>query len=268
MDRTDLALLISIVSASFTGGGLIWQFALYRLSGARIDVRLIPAVLDSSGTLATGPEKGWPANLPYPELDNLTPWTVDLALVRVTNIGRTPVSVDSISLDFGRFRWFRRGRYTVQGNPIAVHGSTADSVVRLEAGASVSVIFDLWQLVKAARKRLGQRVVVRASTTPAGRRNRRSSWRNRWKFSSDRAQLRPTDSNTHELRAYRALWRAKQGAADRVADVSIAWSTIQPLLNSDATVDTLADELASALGPGQKYAAYIVLEAYHGRDTM
>jgi hypothetical protein len=38
---------------------------------------------------------------------------IEYAKVRVINIGRTPVSVEDISLDLGHERWFRRWRKTV-----------------------------------------------------------------------------------------------------------------------------------------------------------
>ncbi|MGH2730269.1 MAG: hypothetical protein ACRDJI_06615, partial [Actinomycetota bacterium] len=57
-------LIISIVSASFVAGGVIWQLALYRLAGARLEVRLTPAVVTATGGVIRGPQRGWGRRVP------------------------------------------------------------------------------------------------------------------------------------------------------------------------------------------------------------
>lgn len=59
MSTQGLALLISVFSAAFTLGGLVWQVTLYRLSGARLEVRLISTAYLGSGSLVTGKYKVW-----------------------------------------------------------------------------------------------------------------------------------------------------------------------------------------------------------------
>ncbi len=67
MERADWALVISVTSASLSLGALVWQLVLYRLSGARLDVRLIPALVDSTGLIVQGPQSGWTPDRPLGE---------------------------------------------------------------------------------------------------------------------------------------------------------------------------------------------------------
>src|SRR6266568_2555169 len=93
------ALLVASVSAGVSLTGLAWQFALYRLSGARLIVRLVPAVLTEVGHIVQGPPQGWGTSVP--EDTNIVrdrPW-VDVAMIKVVNVGRAPISVSTINLD-------------------------------------------------------------------------------------------------------------------------------------------------------------------------
>lgn len=75
---------------------------------------------------------------------------IEYALVRVTNIGRTPVSVEYITLDTGRYRRFGRGRYSV--TPMQFKDPDDKSWVdvdlgqpqRLDPGANISAALHLW----------------------------------------------------------------------------------------------------------------------------
>ena len=122
MSSTAIAVTVSIASACISLVGLLWNLTLFRLSGARLQVRLTPAAFTAQGNLMRGPDGGW--RKPIPESmakavdDN--PY-VDLAIIKVTNIGRSPVSVSEISLDFGRSGWRPGSRHTVGGVPIPVH---------------------------------------------------------------------------------------------------------------------------------------------------
>jgi hypothetical protein len=60
----EFALWVAIGSASVSLTSLVWQLTLYRLSGARLIVQLIPAVLTEHGHITRGPAKGWGAAVP------------------------------------------------------------------------------------------------------------------------------------------------------------------------------------------------------------
>jgi hypothetical protein len=108
------ALVVSICSAAVTLGALAWHFALYRLQGARLKVQLLFRFRSDSG-MTTTVHEGWKA----PEWDRLNGARrmghvgIEYGLIRVTNIGRTPVSVEAIGLDLGRLQRFRRGRLMI-----------------------------------------------------------------------------------------------------------------------------------------------------------
>lgn len=268
MDRATIALVVSTASAAFTGGGLVWQLLLYRLSGARVGVRLIPAILDANGTLARGPDRGWPAKVQPTSILSLGPWFVDLAEVRVTNLGRTAISVSDIGLDFGRLHWWSIGRYTIRGVPVAVHDGCLDEVVRLETGESVSVFLDLWQLVKSHHSGRAGKSRVRASVYPAGRRKKRSKWRKRWVFHGSRKTLMPTQQISPELRAYQAFWRAVRQSPDMAAAASSSWfPVLQFLKRGEPDASGLVDVLPYSLNERKNYIAYSVIEAFEGREV-
>lgn len=187
-----VALVVSICSASVTLGGLVWQLVLYRLQGARLKVQMLFRYQTGHGMTVTVSETRrrhtWQrANSEY-ELH----WDgIEYALVRVTNIGRTAVSVEGISFDLGRTHWYRRGRSTVtpiEFNDPSDENSKPSGLTeprRLDPGANVSVGLHLWPALadpKLRAHRGRRRLVVRATAQAVGRRPTRSARRYAWRF--------------------------------------------------------------------------------------
>lgn len=228
----DIALWVAIASASVSLTSLLWQLTLYRLSGARLIIRLVPAVLTEVGHIVRGPPKGWRPSMP--EGMNIVrdrPW-VDVAVIEIVNIGRAPISLSSIHLDVGAApRWKLWKRHTVGTAPIAVHDGLEEvGEVRLEAARAVSVIFDFWPAVEAGRRRRN-RVHLRASVRPAGRWAKRSPWRHRWTIGPDQDHLWPYGPGGDQVKLFQAVWRAiAPTAPDAVYE---AWLSIVGLLLSD-----------------------------------
>lgn len=263
MSTAELAVLISIVSATFTGSGLIWQLLLYRLSGARLKVRLMPANLDISGDILHGPEDGWKKGSIPEELSPSSPWRVELAEVRVTNVGRAAISVSDICLDFGHFYSWKFGRHTIRGTPIAAQDSFTDDTVRLEAGATITVFFDLWRVVAhAGRQRGMEALAVRASARPAGRRPTRSSWRKRWTMQIGRGTFICGELASPSTRAYNALWRGLQHSEEARGLISAAWYPLQSILERSPSEVEVRKSLESTLGLGKAVLALDIVEAY------
>ncbi|MGA7053198.1 MAG: hypothetical protein WBZ37_18400 [Mycobacterium sp.] len=108
------AFVVSLCSAAATILAAIWQLTLYRLQGARLKVQLVFCYRTDFGLTMSA------AGTPRKKI-NFEKWRkehnidlgIEYAKVRVTNIGRTPVSVENISFDLGHDRWFRRWRHTV-----------------------------------------------------------------------------------------------------------------------------------------------------------
>lgn len=224
-----MALWVAIASAAVSLTSLAWQLTLYRLSGARIVVRLVPAVLTETGHIIRGPAKGWRASMP-PEINIVQnrPW-VDAAVIEMVNVGRSPISLSTINLDVGASpRWKPWKRHTVGMPPIAIHGGLADlNEVRLDAAHSVFAIVDFWPAVAAARK-LRHGVYVRASVLPAGRRAKRSSWHHRWTIGPDQKHLWPLGPEGDQVQLFQTVWRAIAPIAP--ASVYEAWLSIMGLL--------------------------------------
>ncbi|MGC5028019.1 hypothetical protein ACLQ3K_24965 [Tsukamurella sp. DT100] len=199
MEATTVAIVavcIASVSGLITFGGLIWQVTLYRLSGARLQVQLVFEFRNDGCTRSlTGTRRRSWESAGMAAVDPLglaDPLGIECARVRVTNVGRSPVSVENISLDLGRTRWFRRGRRTAV--PMSFHErdhkpqeqatGRGQPPVRLEAGAVTSEVFHLWPFVASEASNSNRRrgVKIRASATAAGRRPTLSRRRFAWRF--------------------------------------------------------------------------------------
>jgi len=228
LTTAETALLISIVATGIALTGLVWQLALYKLSGARIEVRLIPGVVTETGNLLRGDPSGWKRSMP--ESMNIVldrPW-VDVTLIQVINIGRAPVSVSEIGLDFGpEPRWKPWSRYVMTSRPIAIHqGNTAEQQLRLEAGQAATTIIDCWPLINHA-KGPKSGVSVRGTVLPAGRRRKRSPWRRRWKIGANHRALWPHGPESDEVSLFQAVWRNVAPVAPQ--DVYGAWISISQI---------------------------------------
>ena len=109
------ALIVSI-------GGAVTTFVLYWLSGARLKVQMVFGYRDQVGKTVTYPT--FPTRKRRPSWktfeQHALPLGIEYAVVRVTNIGRTPVSVENISLDLGRAQWRTRRRNLVTPRHFAV----------------------------------------------------------------------------------------------------------------------------------------------------
>ena len=178
-----LALIVGVL-------GLSWQIWSYLLSGARVKVRLSAGLLPLNGAgLLRGVGKGWPKNGPSTKEKDLLQHqpAIHLAVVEVVNIGRMPVFLSDVELDFGvtsfRRPWVRTRRST---NPLPVLDGKAASKLdrhqptRLDAGARHTVIMFFGDLALDSRRRS-----VRATAQPVGRRRRKSPWHQRWRSGAD-----------------------------------------------------------------------------------
>lgn len=203
----DTALVVAIAAATISLVSLVWQLVLFYLSGARLAVRLFPAALTIHGHVLTGPERGW-RHAPESLRRTLDDGFVDLALIRVVNVGRAPVSVSQIALDFGHEGWRFWSRHTISGQPVpAGSGATSTEVVRLDVGEACDVYVDHIPLVEHVRATRPHARALRASAWPAGRRRRRSPWRRRWHIAKGRPLGWPHPTAATDLEAFREVFR-------------------------------------------------------------
>jgi hypothetical protein len=213
------ALVVSISSAVIALGGLGWQLFLYWLSGARLKVSLVFGYLGADGNAVRYPgarasrkPPSWSVNFGGHASD----LGIEYAEVRVTNIGRAPVSVEDICLDLGRC-----SRWSVKRNSITPtlfydprrakdsddRGIDPTAQHRLEPGANVTVAFNLWPVM--AQHQLGNAaapVTIRGSATAVGRRRTRSKRRYAWKLPKGATTRFSDRPPTPELLVYRQLW--------------------------------------------------------------
>lgn len=258
MNQATLALIVSSFSAFFTLGGLVWQFLLYRLSGARIQVELRPAKYDSLGSIIAGPPEGWNKTRAAPPDFYLDEWFLDIAAVRIVNIGRTAISVSDISLDIGKSK---RGRHTRRGYPLDIHEGFMEKVARLEPGEEITVYYNLWAVIGDSSTR-EKPLKVRASATPAGRKAKRS--KGGWLIDPDWDVLdqRDLEKVTPKLMAYRALFQSLH-RRENLSLINVAWSSLIFRDSDDWTYEEVKSSLQEVLGVGASITAFNVSKAYN-----
>lgn len=222
---SDPALIVSICSATFTCGGLIAQYLLYRFNGARLKVQLVFAYrADWDLTVSCkGPRRKIKFER-FRRTHNVS-LGIEYAKVRVTNIGRTPVSVENISFDLGHIRWFRRWRHTVVPmqfiDPNDQPSKNRDrlSPRRLDPGDNITECFHLWPTLGGPdlfKHRKFRRLVVRGSAQAVGRRASRSPRRDAWRFrKGDLSAFSDIAVPPPEVRVYRTLWHHSYGTDQR-----------------------------------------------------
>lgn len=269
------ALIVSITSAWITLGGLIWQFTLYRLSGARLRVDLLFHYRDDNHAVRqVSGSKRRPWNDERVERHSPDVCGIEAVRVRVTNVGRSPVSVDDIALDVGRTpwrRWWRRGRRSI--TPPAFRDADSNDAelrepttgpVRLEAGAVASRVFRMWPALSEELERRGENVTVRGTARMAGRRRPRLSPRRfAWTFTPGEETWFLGHEVTPELRVYRVLWRQSQH--DHVGGVPLMMHReVAEQLREGASVSDIKDLLQSVKADGIfGSVAYDAHEAFH-----
>lgn len=255
LTTAEWALAVAFASAFLALGGLIWNLTLYWLSGSRINVELKPGAL-SHTVLIEGSENGLPKRRQLRSVPEFE-WKhwIDVAVVTISNVGRTATSVSKIGLDFGaRPRWQPWARFTMTSIPIALYqGIDKTENVRLKPGESAVVIIDCWPLIQYARK--GEEAVpVRGTARPAGRRAKRSPRRKRWVVDSSRDGIWPIiDEGEADLGLYRLVWRAV--SREDVTAVSAAWTGVKGAIDygdeSISLVERLKKPLSETLGEFQ-----------------
>lgn len=112
---TTAAFVVSICSAAITLSGLTWQLWLYRLQGARLKIQIVFSYAEDASR--TWSHHRFRKPMPFGEnmFDHTSPFGIEYGSVRVTNIGRTAVSVENISFTIRHpYRWNPRGRQTIQ----------------------------------------------------------------------------------------------------------------------------------------------------------
>lgn len=284
MDISTAALVVSICSATVTLGALIAQFILYRLSGARLKVQLVFTYAeDGIRSWSVGPTRK-PILFSDTPWDHPDPFGIEVGRVRVTNIGRTALSVENISFDVTRSDlWnIRRHRTTMQPY-IFRHKDTpkdeklldVSKPMRLEPGAHVTAEFNLWPaLAGASSGTMAGPIAVRGSALAVGRkRATRSSRRTAWKLPPRALSIFPDVRVTPELRAFRELWSHHHGRVETSLALMMHREINQLLAKGGSHtelkefLDGHTERLADPDDPwANGLLAYYVHEAYH-RET-
>jgi|GEM_PF-6848590 len=158
---------------------LLWAIQSYRRSGSVVRVELELGKLDAAGTLLRAKPAAWsagkdPVEVLGAEIDSMN---IDVAVVTVRNLGRTPATVTNVGL----FTGYQRRQPVHYGGVLLEPGETGGRQ-RIEAHDSRMFVFPVWGLVEKAREDLSRRALtVRAQVTTGTGRLRRSSLRTRWR---------------------------------------------------------------------------------------
>jgi hypothetical protein len=111
----------------------VWELAKYLLEGGRIRVRPRPGGLEEHGLSEA---KTW--QLLEKSTEGQGGWPVEVAILDVENLGRTPVTISNPSLDLARRRWQRRKRrvrrtHAAQGPAVCHAGAGPAGTLRQRA---------------------------------------------------------------------------------------------------------------------------------------
>jgi hypothetical protein len=253
MTSTDqVAVVIASVSLSVSIVGMIWQLALYRLSGARIRIAITRAVMTHRGMILVGHRGQWPVvSTGAASLQEGDLW-VELAKVDIANIGRTAIWASDIGIDFGADGSFkRRFRMRASCRPLAIAGSLANNASRrLEPGEAVVMYVPLVEMIKWARnERRSSHVIIRGTATLAGRRAELSPWRHALRVRKGDSGRLPHQQATDEVLVYQALvdhWPTSDVRCLYKAWLDV-WNGLLPESHEGALEEALASYLDSTI---------------------
>lgn len=278
IDEPKTAAIIAIISACISLCALLWQLLLFKLSGPRLRVRLVPLVVDIDDRWVQGNESGWQEKQVAYINKTLVQWKIDVAKVTVLNNGRSPVSVSNIGLDLGADPWYRPwSRYAVALEPVDISDGVVNTTHRLESGSHVSYYFYAWRSIQSRLDELDRpAITVRGTLTVAGRRVRRSPWRKRWRINRSDWRLRQMDQPVHlgaEIEAFEELW-FKFGYREPDREIgSRVWQVIEPLMPDETVddrelVDHVHNMLQQQLHPGvyQQVHESVTLAVLNARE--
>jgi hypothetical protein len=268
----QVALVVSIVGLVLAIAGLLWQVGQYVLLGARIRVELQPGRVDHSVFHTSNNLGGWAPDV----LEQSYPaGQVEVARLVVVNRGRSPVTVENLSVNFRseeRSSTHRSGE--VRGKAVPQFSSTIEQIVRIEAGDIAFVVFDLWSIVEVARQDLAGPLVLRGSARRVGRKATLSRKRHAWVIQPASLGLLADASTSGLARAYHELWGYIVRDGRDQAKATAAWFELRKALRvpsgaidaEDARTSIWTDVDAvvrSVLGPESNWeAAEVVCRAY------
>jgi hypothetical protein len=237
-----------------TLSGLAWQLWLYRLSGARLKVQIVFCWAEDSIRTWSVSYTRKPILFEHNVFEHPSSFGIEYGRVRVTNVGRTAVSVENISFDIAR-RWWqpRRNRQTIQPRqfrPKDAEPKTPDTVdlgkpIRLEPGDNVTADLHLWPALAGPESgtRAGS-IRVRGSALAVGRRwATRSSRRTAWRLPAGAWTIFRDVEVTPELRVFRELWQYNQNGNLATSIALLMYREINKLLTEGATHEELKSYL-------------------------
>jgi hypothetical protein len=251
------ALVVSICSATVALLGFLANLALYKLSGARLKVQLVFCYADEGGRQTwskTG--RGRPAftDIARSGVNDMSPFGIEYGRIRVTNVGRTAVSVENISYEVRRrYHWTpRRRRSTIQTWQFLQKETDPKDLtpdlsnpVRLEPGGHITAELYLWPALAAHEHgtRAGA-ISVRGSAHAVGRKwATRSKRRLAWKIPAGASTYFTDVDVTPDLRVFRELWLHRHRARISASWALMMYREINKRLAEGATGETMHDYL-------------------------
>jgi hypothetical protein len=196
------ALVVSLAVAA-------WNVIQFRREGVRVKVKIQPGLFDRNSLVTVDTYCG------DRNPDKLSPrprgrFDVEVAVIRVENRGRTPVTVRGPALDLGRVTWWKPGRHVMTFRPLKFGGHRVKPKTRLEPYDDATFLVDMSHALWAIGKDLDGDLALRASVGVAGGRTKRSSFRRRWRLPAGSSSLWPGETFDLAREVYRFLaWRAR-----------------------------------------------------------
>lgn len=225
-----------------------WNIIQFRREGARVRVEIKPGLFDRNSlvtvdTYSRDRSPGRPSPHPRERFD------VEVAVIRVENRGRTPVTVRGPALDLGRVRWWKPGRHLMTFGFLKFDGHEVKARSRLEPYDDATFLVDMSHALWSIGKDVEGGLTVRASVEVAGMRTKRSSFRRRWRLLAGSGSLWAGETFDLAREVYRFLaWRARGDDAATLMLPEIAMRIAEHVEGGgDATAPQLGELVRSTL---------------------
>jgi hypothetical protein len=195
-----LALIISLVN-------LGWQVINYHLQGPRVRVYLEPALMTHKRDVWIGPAAGWSV------VPSSSRWFVDLARVRVVNVGRGVQTVSDVRLEL----IYERGSGSFLPRIVSLERSVSTNSFRLDSSHEELLYFDIAELFALMKD---DPVKIRARVRLPTNKTITSPDQTAWSFPKrqrgERRTLLPAGQVlSPEMRLFRSVWHALSEVQER-----------------------------------------------------
>lgn len=204
------ALGVSVLALVVSAFVALWNIVQFIREGARVRVTINPGLYDTDSLITVG--KYSAEKHPHGRsIKRPSRFYIEVAVIKVENRGRTPVTLQNVCLDLGRHTLLKPGRRTMTCGYLEFDGYVTEKRIRLEPYDSHSFIIDMSHAFEVIRSHAwNNKARLRASVDVGGKGAVRSPLLRRWRLATNRTSLWTEDTFDLAREVYKLLaWRAR-----------------------------------------------------------